>query len=269
MTEMQFKLVNMLEWFHDFCEKNNLKYFIIAGTMLGAVRHGGFIPWDDDIDVGMPREDYEKLRDISSNINNKYLFEYPDVKKKDFPFLWAKLYDTSTTLIEKQRYKTKRGIYIDIFPLDGIGNDMENAINNFKPIQKQLNLNSIISFSILKRRKWYKNIPVLFGRIISPIFVNKCKLAKRLDDMCKKYDFYTCDMVCNLMGGSGIKGIVKREYFGEPTLIKFEDIFVYGLEKPDLYLKSMYGNYMTLPPEEKRISFHDRILLDLNKGYKE
>lgn len=271
MNEMQKKLVEMLKWFHLFCEENNLRYYIIAGTMLGAVRHGGMIPWDDDIDVGMPRSDYEKLRQISNSKNNKgkYIFEYPRVDKKDFPFLWAKLYDTTTTLIEKQRYTTKRGIYIDIFPLDGIGNTMDEAVNNFKPIEKRLNLNSIISYAILKRRKWYRNVPILFGRIISPLFVNKYKLAKKLDEMCRKYDFDTNSYVCNLMGGSGINGIVKKEYFGNPTPVQFADIVVNGLEKPELYLKSMYGDFMKLPPEEKRISFHDSLILDLSKGYQE
>ena len=270
MNELQKKLVEMLKWFHVFCEENNLRYYIIAGTMLGAVRHGGVIPWDDDIDVGMPRADYEKLRQISNNMSRrKYIFEYPSVDKKDFPFLWGKLYDTTTTFIEKQRYTTKKGIYIDIFPLDGIGNTMEEAVNNFRPIEKRLNLNSIISCAILKRRKWYKNIPILFGRIISPLFVNKYKLAKNLDEMCKKFDFDSCAFVCNLMGGSGTKGIVKKEYFGTPTPIRFADTVVYGLEKPEMYLKSMYGDYMKLPPEDKRISFHDSILLDLNKGYQE
>ena len=67
MTELQQKLLNMLSWFHDFCEKNNLKYYILYGTLLGAIRHKGFIPWDDDIDVGMPRDDYEKFLKITFN----------------------------------------------------------------------------------------------------------------------------------------------------------------------------------------------------------
>ena len=68
MTELQQKLLNMLSWFHDFCEKNNLKYYILYGTLLGAIRHKGFIPWDDDIDVGMPRDDYEKFLNICRKI---------------------------------------------------------------------------------------------------------------------------------------------------------------------------------------------------------
>ena len=269
MTELQSRLVDMMVWYHDFCEKNNLRYYIIAGTMLGAVRHGGFIPWDDDIDVGMPRSDYERLRKlVSTQEKGKYVFEYPS-GSKSYPFLWAKLFDTTTTMIEKQRDKVKRGIYIDIFPIDGIGNTREEAIKNFQPIKKKLALNSMVSCAILKRRKWNKNFAIVLGRIISPIFVDRCKLKVNLDQLCQKHNFEDCEFVCNLMGGSNERGIVKKEYFGNPTKIKFEQITVYGLENPDMYLKSLYGNYKELPPVEKRVSLHDTECLNLNKGYME
>lgn len=270
MNEMQNKLCEMLSWFHEFCQKNNLRYYIIAGTMLGAIRHGGFIPWDDDIDVGMPRSDYERLHKLFDlKKEGKYIFEFPDEKNNEYPFLWAKIYDTTTTLIEKQRHKIKRGIYIDIFPLDGIGNNLEESVINYKPLKKAVFINSIISFAFLKRRKLYQNCAVLIGRIISPLFVSKKRTVKKIDKLCKRYDFDSCKIVSNLLGGSHIKGMVPREYFGQPTLIKFEDITVYGLEKPEQYLSSMYGNYMQLPPIEKQISLHDSAYLDLSKGYLE
>lgn len=270
MNELQSKLVDMLAWFHKFCEENELRYYIIAGTMLGAVRHGGFIPWDDDIDVGMPRSDYEKLRKLSlEQPKIKYMFEYPSLANTEYPFLWAKLYDTTTTLVEKQKYTIKRGIYIDIFPLDGIGNSMNEAIKNYEPIKRSTNLNFMISCSVLKRRKWYKNCLILIGGSIASLVVNKPKLAKKIDDSCKRFDFDSCKIVSNLMGGAHEKGLVKREYFGKPTEIKFENLTVYGLENPDLYLKSMYGDYMKLPPKEAQISYHDSEILDLNNGYLE
>lgn len=270
MNDLQNKLVDMLEWFHNFCEENKLRYYIIAGTMLGAVRHKGFIPWDDDIDVGMPRSDYEKLRNIFKNQSKaKYMFEFPSLDNKEYPFLWAKLYDTTTTFIEKQKYSVKRGIYIDIFPLDGIGDNIDEAIKNYQPIKRITNLNFTISCSVLKRRKWYKNCLILFGGSILSLFVNRQKLSKKIDELCKKKDFDTCEIVSNLMGGSHEKGLVKREYFGKPTEIKFERLLVYGLEKPNLYLKSMYGDYMKLPPKEAQISYHDSFILDLNNGYLE
>lgn len=121
MTEIQLKLLDMLKWFHEFCIENKLRYYALGGTMLGAIRHKGFIPWDDDIDVGMPREDYDKMIElVIDKQDEKYRLEKP-LQNKDFVYQYCKLYDTSTTLVENTRYKTKRGVYLDIFPLDGIG----------------------------------------------------------------------------------------------------------------------------------------------------
>ena len=269
MTEQQKKLTKMLSWFHNTCVNNNLRYYIIAGTMLGAVRHKGFIPWDDDIDVGMPRSDYERLRQLSSEINGdgQYIFEYPGPTNSEYPYLFAKLYDSKTTFIEKKRYPIKRGIYIDIFPLDGIGNDINEAKINYKPFYNKFRLHLMITGAFLKRRSLVKNLAVFIGRIISPLFVKRHRIEKKIDCLCKRFDFDTSKLVCNLLGGAALKGIVPREYFGMPKLIQFENIEVYGLEKPELYLKSMYGNFMELPPVEKRISLHDSIVCDLEKSY--
>lgn len=270
MTELQSKLVDVLGWFHDFCQKNRLKYYIIAGTLLGAVRHKGFIPWDDDIDVGMPRPDYEKLRSMAKEKQDgRFRFEFPSLDNKEYPYTYGKVYDTTTTFNEKLRKIVRRGIYLDIFPIDGIGDDKETAIKNYKSIKWRINLNSMISCAFLKRRSLKKNLAIAVGRVISPLFVRKRKLVKKIDDLCKRYDFESSKIVSNLLGGSGAKGMMPKEYFGEPTLIQFESLTVYGLQQPEKYLSSMYGDYMTLPPEDKRVSLHDSVYCDLNKSYLE
>ncbi len=270
MTELQSKLVDVLSWFHDFCEKNGFKYYIIAGTLLGAVRHKGFIPWDDDIDVGMPRPEYERLRAMAKEKQDgRFRFEFPSLDNKEYPYTYGKVYDTTTTFNEKLRKIVRRGIYLDIFPIDGIGDDKETAIKNYKSIKWRINLNSMISCAFLKRRSLKKNLAIAVGRVISPLFVRKRKLVKKIDDLCKRYDFESSKIVSNLLGGSGAKGMMPKEYFGEPTLIQFESLTVYGLQQPEKYLSSMYGDYMTLPPEEKRVSLHDSVYCDLNKSYLE
>ena len=122
MTETQRKLLTALQWFHHFCSEHNLRYYAVGGTCLGAVRHKGFIPWDDDIDVGMPRKDYKKFLELTSAIQDNELYKVEYLPSKHgFTYPYCKLYDIGTTLIENSRYKIKRGIYIDVFPLDGIG----------------------------------------------------------------------------------------------------------------------------------------------------
>ena len=270
MNELQTKLVDMLEWFHTFCEDNKIRYYLVCGTMLGAVRHNGIIPWDDDIDVAMPRPDYERLRNLCSQCRSgKYVIEYPDRKVGEYPYLSAKVYDTQTTLIEKYRKPVKRGIYIDIFPLDGVGNDYNTALKEFKRLQKKLTLNSMISCAMLPRRKWHKNVAIALGRIISPLFVNKKRLVDKIERMCQEYSYHDSVYVANITCGFGARGIVKKEWFGEPKLYEFEKLKVYGMEDPDSYLTAIYGDYMQPPPEDKRVSVHDYELLDLNKSYLE
>lgn len=270
MNEMQEKLVDIAAWFHELCEQHNLRYYIIGGTLLGAVRHGGFIPWDDDIDVGMPRKDYDRLKEMfNMKKQGKYVIEFPDGSNKEYPYLYAKAFDTTTTFIEKTRYPVKRGLFLDIFPLDGIGNTKEEAIENFQPLKRAFILDAMISCAFLKRRAWHKNLAVFAGRIISPLFVRKQKLVAKIDGLCRRYDFDDSKLVGNLLGGSYEKGLLPSECYGTPSLIKFESVELYGVQDPDLYLSKVYGDYMKLPPEEKRISLHDSILIDLNKGYME
>ena len=143
VKDVQKKLLEMMKWFHSYCEKNEIKYYMIGGTMLGAVRHQGFIPWDDDVDIGVPRNDYNKLLTISKGLkpeNSRYIIESYQDMNDDYEYPFAKVYDTSTTLIENKRKQTKRGIYIDVFPLDGIeGSTKEEAIHNYSHLMKKLN----------------------------------------------------------------------------------------------------------------------------------
>ncbi len=267
MNELQARLLKMLCWLHSYCKEHNLRYYLVHGTMLGAVRHKGFIPWDDDIDVGMPRSDYEKLREICKlSGKEQYVFEFPG-DNCEYPYRWAKLFDTTTTQIEKQRYPVRRGINIDIFPLDGIGETYEEALKNFRPIKRCRILNSMISCGLLKRRAWYKNALILLGRIISPLFISKTKLIKKMDDICKQRDYDSYEYVGSLLDEYGEKSLMQKEIYGNPTAIEFEGFMVNGVESPDKYLAALYGEYMKLPPEEERDSHHDKILLDLNNGY--
>ncbi|WP_251548051.1 LicD family protein [Pumilibacter intestinalis] len=265
MTEIQLKLLDMLKWFHEFCIENKLRYYALGGTMLGAIRHKGFIPWDDDIDVGMPREDYDKMIElVIDKQDEKYRLEKP-LQNKDFVYQYCKLYDTSTTLVENTRYKTKRGVYLDIFPLDGIGNTQEESKKNFKKIDKKTAYIMTKVCGLSKNRKLYKNLAIIVSRYI--IFPRWQKVLKNLDILCRTRKFDDCDYVANLYGNWHEREIVKREWFGTPCLYEFEDFEIYGVQNYDSYLSAIYGNYMKLPPIEKQKSHHDYLSLDLEKSY--
>ena len=268
MTELQEKLLDILKWFSSFCEENNLRYYLLGGTMLGAMRHEGFIPWDDDIDVGMPRADYERMAQIlSENPSEQYAFETPNTEETDYYYPFSKIYDTSTTLIENTKHQIKRGIYIDVFPLDGIGNTEEEAKINYKKVKKIYQLLMTRVGKVRKGRGFVKNAAVVLMQAIPKFILNDKKILKQLDAACAERSFDDCEYIGNLVGNWWEKEIIPKEIMGEPTDCTFEGLTVKGPANADKYLTYIYGDWRKLPPEEKRISHHDFILIDLYKSY--
>lgn len=264
MSDLQKKLLEMLKWFHNFCVEHNLVYYAIGGTLLGAVRHHGYIPWDDDVDLGLPRKDYVRLIEYMKECNSdKFVLECPS-SKKDFVYGYCKLYDTTTTLIENTRYKTKRGAYIDIFPIDGIGNNLEESKKNFTAINRKLNFVNTKVCALRKGRAFYKNLAIILSRCVPG---NWQKSLQKVEKLCAAHDYDESLYVGNLYGNWHEKEIVKKEWLGNPRLYTFEDMQLYGPQNADAYLTAIYGDYMTLPPIEKQASHHDYILLDLDKSY--
>lgn len=271
LNEMQIMMLDMIKWFHSFCQKNNIRYYVVGGTMLGAARHNGFIPWDDDIDVGIPRKDYERLLSNKKNWlaqQDRYEIESYLDNNKDYEYMYAKVFDTHTTLIENCRHHPKRGIFIDIFPLDGIGYSYEDAINNFMPIQHRVNFLMTRTCELRKTRSLYKNLAIIFSHILPEFIYDSRKIIAKINEMCSLRDFDESLFVGNLVGNWGKKEIMPRAYFGKPTLYKFEDTEVFGPEDYDNYLNNVYNNWRQLPPIEKQKSQHDFLHLDLHKSYK-
>ena len=192
--EKEYKhcLLNMMSWLHSFCVRNNIRYYALGGTMLGAARHQGFIPWDDDIDIGVPRKDYEKLAHLLMNTKGRYRIETPRSKAKDFIYTYSKLYDTETTLIENSKTPIKRGVFIDIFPLDGLANSLEESRRRYNKIDyKRMLLVSRVT-SVRSGRSIFKNAIALVSQLVPSFIIDNKKLQLQIDDMCKKQDFYKC-----------------------------------------------------------------------------
>ena len=267
LTEIQSRLLSMLEWFHNFCVENNLRYYVTGGTMLGAARHKGFIPWDDDVDVGLPREDYKRFIELSSSFPQPYILETPQSPKKDFVYSYCKLYNTQTTFIEKGKKNIKRGIYLDVFPLDGLGNTKEEADKRFAKTGALVKKLAVRVSPVRKGRGFAKNCAVVLARCIPQFMINDKKLALKLDALASELPFDGCKYVANAVGNYTPNNIIKREDFGTPTLYDFENIQIYGAENYEGYLTQVFGNWRKLPPEEKRVSLHLTTVIDLNKSY--
>ena len=268
LNSLQSKLLEMMKWLDDYLRKNNIRYYVLGGTLLGAKRHQGFIPWDDDMDIGIPRNDYEKLIKLLEKPVDGYVIESPKNKNnEDFIYQHAKFYDTRTTMIENARIDIKRGVFIDVFPLDGLGNTYSDSIKNYKKI----NIYNIILASrvsaIRKQRKWYKNLSIILFRLIPSFLLNNRKLCSKIDDLCARRNFDDCKFVGNICGAYGIKEIVPKKYLGKPTEYPFEDMVVFGPEKFEDYLTRIYGDWRQLPPKEKRGIQHDFSNINFNKSY--
>lgn len=267
ITPIQAQLLEMLKWFDAFCREKKLRYYAVGGTILGAMRHQGFIPWDDDIDVAMPRRDYEKLKEYAKSEKGRYQFETYDSEAADYCYPFNKLYDTTTTLIEHARVDIIRGVYIDIFPLDGLGDSMEEALVNYRKIKKLNQFYATFKAGVRQGRSWIKNTAVIAFRLIPQCLVSQSALRLKINKLCSKYDFDNCKYGGNLLGAYWEREIIDLSLLGTPKYYAFEDMMLAGPEDADGYLTHIYTDWHKLPPKEKQVSHHDFVYLDLNKSF--
>lgn len=254
INELHSVLLGIGKEFHRICVNNNIPYYMIGGTMLGAIRHHGFIPWDDDMDFGVPREYFEKLIEcckeqcqkpysIISNENSRYLLGY------------FKLQDERTVIddpIMKDYADQQVGINIDIFPLDTCSSDYSRLKwHDRRRIMFDHIGNGI--FLRLPKRKWYYG---MINKLLRTLLPNGMKAKaiwiKIKNYLCELYSRTGDDAMINLYGIYGKKELVKKEIWGTPKLYIFEDTQFYGPEDYDGFLSQIYRTYMELPPEDKR-----------------
>src|SRR5699024_6691307 len=257
--------LDILKEFIRVCDLLDLKYYLAYGTLIGAVRHEGYIPWDDDVDVYMPRPDYEIfMKEAKKYLKDNYFVQNNDTDP-EYLLRFAKLRDSNTTFIEEEykKYTINYGIFIDIFPLDGYVKgkdfllDMRIKQKAFEESDNEVKFkNSLSTFNMKVIQK------------IGPILNKKINLEKTMnsyEDRAKKFSYKDSDYVAEMVGSIYIVPM-KKDVFGEGKLMKFEDIYARVPDDYDTCLKLLYGDYMKLPPKEQREPHHNFVAMDTEKS---
>ena len=247
------------------CDKYGLKYYMLGGTMLGAIRHKGFIPWDDDIDLGMPRDDYEKFLELAELELPPHLKVVNYRNTPNYMYYITRILDTETKVIEERIGNDNKytNASIDIFPIDGTPNNgFLRKIYFFRVLYHRALMSLCYKDSIDRKRKRSKKEKLLLWvmekvpveKLTTP-YQQKCKIDKLL----RKQPVKGAKYIGNIMGAYRTREIVPAEYYGEGAMYPFEDIQLRGLSMYDEYLTYTYGDYMQLPPVESRKT-HFKIL---------
>lgn len=253
LRRLQLVELSILKDVADICEKEKLHYYLIGGTLLGAVRHNGFIPWDDDIDLVMFRKDYDKLFDIiSKNYSKKYFVQRFETDKNYTRYI-MKIRLNGTKHIEEQNSKIQmhQGIYIDIFPLDYVLYDEKNLEKRGKVLRKLFALKNF-----KHRTKFENKFKLILSRLLFPFsfFISDKKLNKRFESICECDNLKTDEYVTNFASHfKWRKQLFPSSYYGDGVFLEFEGEKYRCPLKYKEILERLYGeNYMELPPEDKR-----------------
>lgn len=262
LSLLQQKQLEVLREFVRICELLSLRYYLVAGTMLGAVRHHGFIPWDDDIDVAMPRRDYELFLEKAPDCLDTR-FELADYSDPQHLWMTAILSNREKEFVlNNAANKINTGAWIDILMIDGapgpgLKRECHYIVYKFYRMLFQLSHFSKI-VNIYRDRPWYEKAIMKFAEMTGiEKHLDSVKIAERLHKILSKCDFDSADFAATYVGAYGKKEIVPKEYYGEGRRYNFEGLAVRGVEEYDLYLKALYGDYMKIPPENERGNKHN------------
>ncbi|MBQ9636512.1 MAG: LicD family protein [Prevotella sp.] len=260
-ADIQGVSLDILRDVHQFCVENDIKYTLQGGTLLGAVRHRGFIPWDDDIDIAMPRPDYERfIHSYQSKKGYKVISrELPN--SKNVMVGYARICEMEKTYVDTSFIPwtdEKTGVWIDLFPLDGAENDLnafKRRIKRMKFTLFQVNTLRTVHNSFSDVSGYKKKVNLFIKKIVAPF----CSIhaIDTFIEQCKKMSYDEANYYSNLSFlNYGIRERHRKDVLEETMPIPFGEEHFFIMKGYDEALRDKFGDYMALPPKEKQIPAH-------------
>lgn len=262
LTSEEYKAVvkDVLEYFHAFCHNHGLKYFIAYGSLLGTIRHQGFIPWDDDVDVYMMREDYDRFISIISQLDNGFYVLSSTTSKYYYNNFTRFCSDSCILKLRGIENIDNLGAFIDIFPLDNVPLDKNERMLFFKDIKTakedimySLPLQYFFTCSFKRIIKYCFNVP---RRVKCRYIVGTKKLKEKRDLLLRKYQDRDVGLYADLFDSPSDSLLVQKSEIEECMEYQFEDIKVNVPNGFNTLLKRIYGDYMVLPRLDERVTHH-------------
>lgn len=244
--------LNIFQKIIEICERHNLRYIVDYGTLIGTVRHGGFIPWDDDIDVSMPRPDYERFKHIfPQETERNFCLELRTGMKANLALPYIQVVNKNTVTVKKGRRNAyAQSVWVDVFPIDGAGNTDIQLEDVYKKYWDKINESRKIIGRYKPYRNPWKQVKQFYWHYVKKFQLGK--IIRQAEQIMQTYDYDTSKQVFCFCTVYGTREKNEKNFYEERIEMKFEGISCKVPKEFDKKLRGIYGDYMALPPEAER-----------------